>query len=357
MTEKYKELGLIPYAEVRVKRAPGVIVDIFDRSSKRRPVPGDEAVVTGISSNPHDRVILVAKYCDDGNTEWIAAFTADELELVSPAGPQSLELIVPSHYKTDGSPQLFVWREWTQEWYQNRGAWEHSLVCIYCSAPLDKADSDVYPPGQENNMDIAYYREASCKLCGWARRRWVSRHNAAMSINSGRWATFRELKSFDISDQNIALDELATHLKRKFTDIHTITPRRFEELVAEIFRSLGWQTRLTKQSADGGVDIYLFEHATGQQAIVECKRYKGTVGIGVVDRLLGVQLVLGVNSAYLVTTSKFSKSAKDRLNSTNIGKHGFELNLMDAEDLLRELDAFNTELPSLHLHKTFKNVP
>ena len=90
---------------------------------------------------------------------------------------------------------------------------------------------------------------------------------------------------------------------------------------------------------------------------MECKRYKGTVGIGVVDRLLGVQLVLGVNSAYLATTSKFSKSAKDRLNSTNIGKHGFELNLMDAEDLLRELDAFNTELPSLHLRKTFKNVP
>lgn len=68
---------------------------------------------------------------------------------------------------------------------------------------------------------------------------------------------FRELKSFDVSDPNIALDELATHLKRKFTDIHTITPRRFEGLVAEIFRSLGWQTRLTKQSADGGVDIYL----------------------------------------------------------------------------------------------------
>lgn len=357
MQKKFVEAGLIPYAEVRVLREPSFIIDVLDRSSTRRPIPGDEAVITGINESLRERGIMVAKYCADGGSEWIAAFSADELEIIRPAGPQPLEIILPPHHKQDGSPQLFVWREWAQEWYQNRDIWEQSLVCVYCSSPLTKADSDVCPPGQDNNRHIEYYREASCNLCGWARRRWVSHYNAEMALRSGRRATFRELKSFKISDQNIALDELATHLKRRFTDIHSITPRRFEELAAEIFRSLGWQTRLTKKSADGGVDIYLFENATGKQAIVECKRYKRTVGIGIVDRLLGVQVALGVDNAYLVTTSKFSKPAKSRLDSPHIAKRGIELTLMDAEDLLRELGAFNTDLPSLHLHNTFKNTP
>lgn len=214
-------------------------------------------------------------------------------------------------------------------------------------------DSDVCPSDQDTRIDTKYYREATCSLCGWAKRRWISYHTEMPGINSGRWATFRQIRSFEISDPQIALHELASHLKRQYTDIHSITPRRFEELIAEIFRGLGWDASLTKQTRDMGVDIYIFNNSSGDQAIVECKRYKGNVGIEAVDRLLGVQLAMGQDRAYLVTSSKFSQPAQERVKSPHLAKKGFELNLIDAEQLLRHLGSFNTDLPPLHLHNTF----
>lgn len=346
--------SLIPYAKVRVIKNPGLSIDIFVRSSKRSPCVGDEAVIDFINENNglEGRTIGVTCYDAQGELEWVSLFTADELELLESAGPQLILAPLPVELSPE-SPQLFVWREWDREWYRNRNQWLKSLNCIYCNAPLKVADSVVYPPDQDTHLDTEYYLEAVCCLCGWAKRRWASFHTEMPGINSGRWATFRQMRSFEISDPQIALHELASHLKRRYTDIHSITPRRFEELIAEIFRSLGWDATLTQQTRDNGVDIYLFNGSSGSQAIVECKRYKNTVGIEMINRLLGVQLAMGQDRAYLVTSSKFSRPAQARAQSPEISKRGFELNLIDAEQLLRHLGVFNTDLPALHLHKTF----
>jgi HJR/Mrr/RecB family endonuclease len=111
---------------------------------------------------------------------------------------------------------------------------------------------------------------------------------------------------------------------------------------------------LTCQSRDGGVDIYLFERDSKEQAIVECKRYRNNVGITLVDRLLGVQLALGYETAYLVTTSKFTTPAINRAHSTNILKSGFELKLIDASKLISLLGVYNEELPPLYLDKRLR---
>jgi hypothetical protein len=51
-------------------------------------------------------------------------------------------------------------------------------------------------------------------------------------------------------------DELFRHLAKHPELIHSLHPRKFEELVADIFRAKGFHVELTRRTNDGGKDIY-----------------------------------------------------------------------------------------------------
>jgi len=95
-----------------------------------------------------------------------------------------------------------------------------------------------------------------------------------------------------------------------------LTPRRFEELVAAIFRNNGFTVQLTPQTRDGGVDIIAVEHSvlTGDTIhLIECKRYGKSqrVGVGVVQRLLGAVTQKRATKGIVVATSYFTSDAKN----------------------------------------------
>jgi hypothetical protein len=251
--------------------------------------------------------------------------------------------------ESDSEPSLFVWRDWVDERYETRAIWDSSLECAYCKTPLVTAAEGGVPPDQDFSIDTEWYRESACSLCGWAKRRWKSWHTELPSINSGRWATQKGLQKFSVADPRLAISELCTHLRTNFSDIYTISPRRFEELIAAVFKNLGWDVTLTKATRDGGVDMYLLQNSGMEKAIVECKRYRGKVGIGIVDRLLGVQLASGHDNAFLVTTSEFTDPAVKRAASPTLAAKGFKLSLVDAEQLTRHLGVFNEKLPPSYL--------
>lgn len=256
--------------------------------------------------------------------------------------------------KNSEEPQLFVWRDWIDQRYESRLIWKSSLRCVYCDTPLVESSESQFPEEQDTSIDTCCFIGATCCRCGWIKRKWTSWHTDMPGINSGRWITQRGLKKFNLSDPRIAIKELASHINRNYSDIYNINPRRFEELIAGVFAEQGWKTRLTKSTRDGGVDIYLLEESSGKQAIVECKRFRGKVGIALVDRLLGVQLAEGIETAYFVTSSEFTSRAEKRVNSPQIAKFGFQLNLIDAEELTKALSCFNEVLPPLSLVRKMK---
>ena len=93
------------------------------------------------------------------------------------------------------------------------------------------------------------------------------------------------------------------------------SPRRFEELVASIFKNQGFDVELTPESRDGGFDVLAVhkDAFTGESKyLVECKRYAvtNTVGIGIVQRLLGVVEDQKATKGILATTSFFTKDAR-----------------------------------------------
>jgi hypothetical protein len=117
-------------------------------------------------------------------------------------------------------------------------------------------------------------------------------------------------------------------------DLDSIDPLDFEELVRMLLERMGFEARLTKASHDGGIDIVAINPApiTGGKVIVQCKRYRATIGSPVVRDLYGALTDAGASKAILITTSRFSPDARKFA-------QGKPIDLIDRtqlEDLLRQ---------------------
>lgn len=110
-----------------------------------------------------------------------------------------------------------------------------------------------------------------------------------------------------------ATDSVIEALKKTPEDLHKLSPRKFEELIADLLRGMGWDTYLTPATRDGGMDIlaYLNTPIGRLLCIVEAKHYRPDrpVGVQLVRNLYGTFCDREANSSLLVTSSYFSPDA------------------------------------------------
>lgn len=97
--------------------------------------------------------------------------------------------------------------------------------------------------------------------------------------------------------------------------LHELSPRRFEEVVAELFARDGYEVTLTAASRDGGADLYVVDNRSigSFLYVVECKKYRPDrpVGVGVVRQLFGVVQAARATAGIVATTSYFTRGADD----------------------------------------------
>ena len=109
-------------------------------------------------------------------------------------------------------------------------------------------------------------------------------------------------------------DELIQYLAQHPEAMHDMASRKFEELVAAIFRAKGYTVELTPATRDGGFDMRAFHRNDVGLflTLIECKRYlpKNRVSVDVVRGLYGVTENERANAGLIVTTSSFTKDAK-----------------------------------------------
>jgi restriction endonuclease len=114
--------------------------------------------------------------------------------------------------------------------------------------------------------------------------------------------------------------------------MHEVHPRRFEELVAELFKRMGCAVVLTPPSRDGGRDVLAVrrDDVGTMLTLVECKRFRPDrkVGVGLVRSLYGVVMSDRASHGVVATTSSFTRGAKDY--QQNLQYH---LSLRDFNDL------------------------
>lgn len=96
---------------------------------------------------------------------------------------------------------------------------------------------------------------------------------------------------------------------RTLAEMLALEPAEFEVWIGMMFQLSGYRVRNTQFSGDHGVDIEVSKPpiSTG---LVQCKRYRGTVGERVVRELYGTLIHERGDRAWLATTGAISRQAR-----------------------------------------------
>lgn len=128
-------------------------------------------------------------------------------------------------------------------------------------------------------------------------------------------------------------DDIIRRLKKEPKDVHKLTPRQYEELIADLLRDMGHEVTLTQATRDGGKDILVaMKTEIGEiLCLVDAKKYREDrkIGVGMVRTLYGTLNDYEASSAMLVTTSAYSKDARAMQE-----KHKYQLSLKDYTDVV-----------------------
>lgn len=108
--------------------------------------------------------------------------------------------------------------------------------------------------------------------------------------------------------------ELIEYLDKHPELLYSLPPRKFEFLVADILRGMGYDVTVTPQTRDGGVDIIaVFKSPIGPiLTVVECKRYDKhrKIGVEIVERFLfTIREKFRAACGLIATTSSFSQDS------------------------------------------------
>jgi restriction system protein len=153
----------------------------------------------------------------------------------------------------------------------------------------------------------------------------------------------------DKDDPRFVASHEVAGLLEEGTNLAAIDWEDFEHLVRELFErefaSGGGEVKVTRASADGGVDAVVFDPdpIRGGKIVIQAKRYTNTVGVSAVRDLFGTMMNEGAMKGLLVTTSDYGPDAyafaKDKpitlLNGSNLlhllSKHGHKARIDLAE--------------------------
>lgn len=108
-----------------------------------------------------------------------------------------------------------------------------------------------------------------------------------------------------------------------------ITPYEFEHFVAHLLKCMGYQTRVTAKSGDGGVDVIAHRDELGFEPPiikVQCKQVTDPIGRPAVTQLLG-NIEAGEHGLF-VTLGSYSKDARE------LDRSKPNLRLIDGEQLV-----------------------
>lgn len=117
-------------------------------------------------------------------------------------------------------------------------------------------------------------------------------------------------------------------IKITIADIDSMDGNEFENFVAELFKKLGYNARVTKASGDQGVDVIAIR---GEKRLaIQAKCYSGIVGNHAVMEVVAGMKCYGCNFSMVVTNSTFSPQAKEMAKVNRV-------ELWDRYDLIEQL--------------------
>ncbi len=90
-------------------------------------------------------------------------------------------------------------------------------------------------------------------------------------------------------------------------ELKKLSGTEFEDYLAELFKSHGYQVRMTPSTGDYGADLIL--HKDQHLTAVQAKCYTGSVGVSAVQEALSGMAYYSCHSAWVVTTGNYTVNA------------------------------------------------
>lgn len=187
--------------------------------------------------------------------------------------------------------------------------------CIYCSAALETLHNE---KGQSTDSIRL------CRVCGW----WYLSRGYREGESVSGYLGMGTLCELDFQKDSAAIVEIRTHLAARYEERFSIDPFVFEEVVASVYRDLGYSTWVTGRHSDGGIDI-LLSGPEDTRIGVQVKRYKNAIKVEQIRSLVGALVLKGITKGIFVTTSTFQSGARTSTQLAAI--RGCAVELVDAE--------------------------
>ena len=153
--------------------------------------------------------------------------------------------------------------------------------------------------------------------------------SASVSKSPAELLPVRPVLEFDMVDSRFVQETDVLGDLEQRPNLMELTPSEFENLITNLFSTMGLETKQTQASRDGGVDCVAFDNRPifGGKVVIQAKRYKGTVGVSAVRDLYGTVHNEGAGKGILVTTSGYGQASFEFAN-------GKPLELIDGGNLL-----------------------
>ena len=124
-------------------------------------------------------------------------------------------------------------------------------------------------------------------------------------------------------------------------DLYQISWQEFESLIGTLYESFGYETEVTSDTADLGIDVWA--RNSDERVAIQAKRYQegNTVGREALQKLASTLAKGDADRVIVVTTSEFARTAKEYSDS-----FGSEIELIDGEELRDQLN--NSDIPPIN---------
>ena len=112
------------------------------------------------------------------------------------------------------------------------------------------------------------------------------------------------------SMENLLFSPNRSNNNKLFTsidDIDLMDGTEFEELIAKLFKKMGYDAEVTKATGDQGVDVIATKN--GFKYGIQAKCYSGQVGNSAIQEVVAGKTYYSLNKAIVVTNNFFTKSA------------------------------------------------
>jgi restriction system protein len=204
------------------------------------------------------------------------------------------------------------------------------LNCLYCKSPMN-----LLGKRYDGSKFEQYFLLHVCEKCGW----WVITNHGGVHFGPEGSLTVRRsagiLKKFDDSDISVPTNELCQYLVKNYGNRFNIHPKRYEDIVAGVFKNSGFRVRTTSYTGDKGIDVFIMDGEGKDTVGIQVKRYKGKIEAEQIRSFAGALILNGVTKGVFVTTSSYRSGAIKT--SSDYITRGLDISLWDADEFYKKL--------------------